>query len=244
MFTKIRVAVTRQCEMNCIYCPRGPAVKMENYDGEELYCLTDDELVGVLSVMVGKGLWEVHLTGGEPLRRKRLADLIRMIANLGAHVELNTNGLGLTTSGTRELKAAGLDFLKVSLDVPNRGAFLAFTGIDAFDRVVDGIKAALPILPVRLNCVVMRCNIGSLIPLIRMADELGVQKVHLLDLTFYPCAGGREFWEREFVYLTKEVVGPLEDEFGSSFKLMPVYGCRFYEMESRPGGTVIVLKEA
>jgi molybdenum cofactor biosynthesis enzyme MoaA len=244
MFTKIRVAVTRQCEMSCIYCPHGPVINMENFDGEETYCMTDDELMGVLSVMIGRGLKEVHFTGGEPLRRKGLSELIRRTAALGAHPELNTNGLGLTSRKARDLKVAGLDFIKISLDVPNRGDFLSFTGLDAFEKVVNGINATVQVLPVRLNCVVMRLNLDSLVPLIRMADELGVQKIHLLDLTFYPCVGGASFWEKQFVYLTKEVMGPLEAEFGGKFHLLPIYGCRFYEMETRPGGVKVILKEA
>ena len=206
--------------------------------------MTAKEILGILSVLVSQGLKDVHFTGGEPLRRADLVSLIRQTTQLGTHVELNTNGLGMTAKKALQFKEAGLDFIKISLDAPNRGAFLAFTGLDAFEKVVAGIKAAVSIMPVRLNCVVMRYNLNSLVPLIRMANELGVQKIHLLDLTYYPCVGGKEFWEREFVYLTKEVMAPLEQEFSNKFQLMPIYGCRFYEMESMPGGTVVVLKEA
>jgi len=244
MFTKVRIAVTRQCEMNCIYCPRGSAINMENFDGLEEYCMSADEINGVIKVMVSQGLKEIHFTGGEPLRRKDLTDIIGQTVATGAHVELNTNGLGLNREKLLALKAAGLQSIKISLDVPNRGAFLAFTGLDAFEKVVAGIKSAVSVMPVRLNCVVLRYNQNSLIPLIKMANDLGVQRIHLLDLTYYPCAGGKEFWEREFVYLTKGVMESLEKEFGRKFKPMPVYGCTFYEMESVSGGTVVVLKEA
>jgi molybdenum cofactor biosynthesis enzyme MoaA len=217
---------------------------MENYDGDEEYCMTSEEILGILQTLVSQGLNEVHFTGGEPLKRKDLVDLIQKTTRLGAHVELNTNGLGITTNKVQQFKDAGLDFIKISLDAPNRGMFLAFTGLDAFEKVVAGIKTAISVMPVRLNCVVMRYNLNSLIPLIYMANDLGVQKIHLLDLTYYPCVGGKEFWNREFVYLTKEVMLPLEQEFRNKFQLMPIYGCRFYEMESIPGGTVVVLKEA
>lgn len=150
----------------------------------------------------------------------------------------------MTAEKSSQLKDAGLDFVKISLDAPNRGAFLTFTGLDAFEKVITGIKTTVSIMPVRLNCVVMCYNLDSLIPLIRMANELGVQKIHLLDLTYYPCVGGKKFWEREFVYLTQEVMTPLEQEFGNKFSLVPMYGCRFYEMESMPGGATVVLKEA
>ena len=244
MFTKVRVAVTRQCEMSCIYCPRGPDINMENFDGMQEYCMTTEEIIGIIRVLASQGLKEVHFTGGEPLRRPDLVNLIRQTVETGSHVELNTNGLGLNGDKLVQLKAAGLWDIKISLDVPNRGAFLAFTGLDAFEKVVAGIKAAVSVMPVRLNCVVLHYNVDSLIPLIKMANELGVQKIHLLDLTFYPCVGGKVFWEREFVYLTKEVMAPLELEFGTKFKPMPVFGCAFYEMESMAGGTVVVLKEA
>ena len=52
MFTKVRIAVTRQCEMNCIYCPRGSAINMENFDGLEEYCMSADEINGVIKVLV------------------------------------------------------------------------------------------------------------------------------------------------------------------------------------------------
>lgn len=244
MFTKVRVALTRTCQMSCVYCPRGPLINMENFDGRETYCLSDDEVLGILSVIAEHGLKNVHFTGGEPLQRKGIISLVRETTKMGAAVELNTNGIGLNTRKTQQLREAGLFLLKVSLDAPNRGAFLSFTGLDAFERVVNGIRSALSVMPVRLNCVVMRSNIGTVVPLIKMANDLGVPQIHLLDLTYYPCVGGKTFWEREFVYLTKELSPILEKEFNRTFKLSPIFGCRFHEMESIPGGTIVVVKEA
>jgi molybdenum cofactor biosynthesis enzyme MoaA len=217
---------------------------MENYDGDEQYCMTTEELVGILGVMQKYGLENVHITGGEPLRRKDLVALIGRIASLGMKVELNTNGLGLNKEKAQQIKAAGVDFLKISLDAPNRSSFLSFTGVDAFERVIEGIKATLLVMPVRLNCVVMRSNKDSITPILKLCNEMGVQQIHLLDLTYYPCVGGRTFWEREFVHLTQEVRSVLEKEYGNLFEEMAVYGCRFYRMETVPGGTVVVLKEA
>ncbi len=244
MFTKIRVSVSRVCEMQCVYCPHGPLINMENYDGDEQYCMTTQELVGILRIMRKHGLENAHLTGGEPLRRKDLVDLIAQITSLGMKVELNTNGLALSRTMAERIRDAGVDFLKISLDAPNRSSFLAFTGIDAFEKVIEGIKATLQVMPVRLNCVVMRSNLESVIPILGICNELGVQEIHLLDLTYYPCMGGRSFWEREFVHLTKEVKPLLEQEYVHVFETMPIYGCRFYSMETLPGGTVAVLKEA
>lgn len=230
--------------MNCIYCPHSPQIKMENYDGDNRYCMTTDEIVGILEVMYGFGLDNIHLTGGEPLHRGDLISLIRLITSLGMKVELNTNGAGLTAKRIRGLKEAGVELLKISLDAPNRGSFLAFTGLDAFERVVEGIKKAVPIIPVRLNCVVMKSNLDAVVPLLEMCNEMHVPEIHLLDLTYYPCVGGKSFWEREFVYLTKELMPILEHRFSSGFEMMPIYGCRFYRMATIPNGTTVILKEA
>ena len=244
MIPKIRVAVSRSCEMRCIYCPHGPIIHMENYDGDEEYCLTTDELVGVLLEMKKHGLVDVHLTGGEPLRRGDLITLISCLTANGLTVELNTNGLGLTKEKVIRIKDAGVKFLKISLDTPDREAFLSLTGIDVFDKVVSGIRNALEVMPVRLNCVVMKSNIGSVIKLLELCNELGVQEIHLLDLTYYPCHGHKKFWEEQFVYLTEELAPVIEAEYGNKFTIMPIYGCRFYQLETKPGGTIVTLKEA
>jgi len=73
---------------------------------------------------------------------------------------------------------------------------------------------------------------------------MGVSEVHLLDLTYYPCLGGKTFWEREFVYLTKELQPILEEHYGNHFEVMSIYGCRFYRMPTVTDGTAVVLKEA
>lgn len=244
MIPKIRVSVSRSCEMRCVYCPHGPIINMENYDGDETYCLTTDELVGILSELQKHGLSDVHLTGGEPLRRGDLITLISCLTAKGLRVELNTNGLGLNTDKVMQIKNSGVELLKISLDTPNRESFLSFTGIDAFDRVVSGIKSALPIMPVRLNCVVMQSNLDLIIELLGLCNDLRVPEIHLLDLTYYPCCGNKRFWEREFVYLTKELMPMIETRYGKKFEALPIFGCKFYSLETEPGGTVVVLKEA
>lgn len=244
MLTKVRVSVSRTCEMNCVYCPHGSQIQMENYDGGNRYCMTTDEIVGILDVMREFGLDNVHLTGGEPLHRGDLISLVRLVTSSGMKVELNTNGVGLTEGKILGIKDAGVDLLKISLDAPNRSSFLAFTGLDAFEKVVGGIEKAVPVIPVRLNCVIMKSSLSSIVPLLEMCNQMGVPEIHLLDLTYYPCAGGKLFWEREFVHLTRELVPLLERRFGGSFEQMPIYGCRFYRMATAPNGTVVILKEA
>ena len=84
----------------------------------------------------------------------------------------------------------------------------------------------------------------DIIPLIELMDEIGVPRIHFLDLTYYPFKGGRKFWEREFVDLTKEVKPLIEEKTGSKFGEMPIFGCNFSALPSNSKRTVIVMKEA
>lgn len=244
MLTKIRVSVSRTCEMNCVYCPHGSRVEMENYDAGNQYCMTTDEIIGILKIMRRFGLENVHLTGGEPLHREDLMKLIGLTTSLGMKVELNTNGVGLSAEMVKGLKESGAELLKISLDAHDRSSFLDFTGLDAFERVIEGIKRAATVIPVRLNCVVMKSNFDHIIPALEMCNEMKISQVHLLDLTYYPYVGGKAFWEKEFVYLTKDLVPILTSRFGGSFEKMPIYGCSFYRMATVPDGTTVILKEA
>lgn len=245
MFTKARIAISRLCQMNCIYCPDGPLIFMENYDGQEKYCLSSEELLGIIGVMVKSGVNNIHFTGGEPLIRKDAAEIISKTISMGAAVELNTNGLLITEKKMKELKEAGLNFLKISLDTPYDQEFLNFTGVDKLQRVLSGVKTAIKFMPVRLNCVVMKSNFNSIIPLLEMVEEIGVRQIHLLDLTYYSsCVGKKNFWENEFIYLTKDLMPILEEKFQAPFAPMDVFGCKFYKLESSRKGMAIVLKEA
>jgi len=218
---------------------------MENYDGQEKYCLSFQELLGIIDVMIRSGVNNIHFTGGEPLMRKDVARIIKETISMGAAVELNTNGLLITDKKMSELKEAGLKFLKISLDTPYDRDFFNFTGVDKLKKVLEGIKTAVKFMPVRLNCVVMKSNFDSIIPLLEMVEEIGVQQIHLLDLTYYSsCVGKKNFWENEFVYLTKDLMPMLEREFGTNFSLMDVFGCKFYKLESSKKGMAVILKEA
>jgi len=245
VFTKVRVAMNKDCQLKCIYCPHNKNILMENYDNEDNYRLKDAEFLGIIKVMVDCGVTNVHFTGGEPTIKSNIAQIVKTVKSFGAAVELNTNGIGLTQGLTRELKGAGIEFLKISLDTPYSQDFFHITGGDCFDSVIIGIKNALQVMPVRLNCVVMRANQESIIDLLRISNDLGVQQIHLLDLTYYPsCADQKEFWEKEFVYLTKEVLPEIENEFNCIFKVTDIFGCRFYQAQLSPGGITAVLKEA
>lgn len=243
MIPKIRISVTDRCQMKCIYCG-GEEALMENFGPKRRTIYTQD-LLEIIRYGLEVGFFKkVHFTGGEPLLRPDLINLIDSTVKMGGEVELNTNGLSLTERRVKLLKKAGCSLLKISLDCVNRKEFYSITGFDGFERVIKSIDIASKIMPVRVNCVVMQQSVERTMSLINLMNKLKVPRIHLLDLTYYPFPGFKTFWEEEFVYLSKEVQPFLEKKIGKKFKEMQIFGCSFYELPSKNKETTIVLKEA
>src|SRR5450631_3217749 len=153
--TDMRVSLTDRCNLRCAYCM--PAEGLDWLPKPEL--LTDDETVRLIRIGVERlGITEVRFTGGEPLLRRGLADIVARTARLGPRPEisLTTNGIGLTrTAGT--LRAAGLDRVNVSLDTLRPETFRKLARRDRLPDVLDGLAAAAQagLTPVKVNAVLM-----------------------------------------------------------------------------------------
>jgi cyclic pyranopterin phosphate synthase len=150
----LRVAVTDRCNLRCIYCmPRGiPS------------CADPDKLIGkealerLLRVALKYRLRKIRFTGGEPLLREDIAQLVHSAKRLGAaDVSLTTNGLFLKGKA-RELKAAGLDRVNISLDSLRPGRYAELTGGGSIDRVFEAIMGAEAegLSPIKINVVPLR----------------------------------------------------------------------------------------
>src|SRR5690242_6184458 len=155
MATDLRVSLTDRCNLRCAYCM--PAEGLDWLPKPEM--LTDDELVRLVEVMVGLGVTQVRLTGGEPLLRRSLVDLVRRIGALTPRprIAMTTNGIGLDRLAG-PLAEAGLDRVNVSLDTIDPEHFAGLTRRDRFSDVVAGLKAAADagLAPVKVNAVAMR----------------------------------------------------------------------------------------
>ncbi|CAB4931707.1 unannotated protein [freshwater metagenome] len=151
----LRVSLTDRCNLRCTYCM--PADFADWLPGPTL--LTTDELMLVLDVATGLGITGVRLTGGEPLLRPDVVDIVRRINELEhtPSISLTTNALRLTDLA-RPLRDAGLERVNVSLDTLDRDRFKALTFRDRFDDVLAGLKAAQAagLTPVKVNSVLMR----------------------------------------------------------------------------------------
>jgi len=152
--TYLRVSVTERCNLRCFYClprARAPLGRAEQLDL--------DELVTVIAASVTLGITKVRLTGGEPLARPGIVDLVRRVRGIPGlrDLALSTNGT-LLAEHASDLRAAGLMRVNVSLDSLRAAVFRAVSGRNDLGRVTAGIRAARDagLTPLKLNVVVMR----------------------------------------------------------------------------------------
>ncbi|MBM7510447.1 MULTISPECIES: GTP 3',8-cyclase MoaA [Nocardioides] len=154
--TDLRVSLTDRCNLRCSYCM--PAEGLDWLPDDSV--LTDDEVVRLIRIGVERlGIEEVRFTGGEPLVRRGLVDIVRRTRELGEHLDISvtTNALGLSRNAAA-LKDAGLDRVNVSLDTARADTFHRITRRDRFHDVVAGLEAAQAagLGPVKVNAVLLR----------------------------------------------------------------------------------------
>jgi cyclic pyranopterin phosphate synthase len=154
--TDLRVSLTDHCNLRCTYCM--PAEGLDWLPKPSL--LTDDEIVRLARIAVLLlGVREIRFTGGEPLLRRGLVDILTRVAGLTPRPRLaiSTNGLGLARLAG-PLQVAGLDRVNVSLDTVRPQTFLRLTRRDRLADVIAGLAAAdaSGLHPVKVNAVLMR----------------------------------------------------------------------------------------
>lgn len=154
--TDLRVSLTDRCNLRCSYCM--PAEGLDWMPTPEV--LTDDEVVRLVRIGVEQlGIREVRFTGGEPLLRRGLVDIVSAVTALTPRpeVSLTTNALGLERTAAA-LAGAGLDRVNVSLDTVRQDSFLRITRRDRLDDVLAGMRAAARegLSPVKVNAVLLR----------------------------------------------------------------------------------------
>jgi cyclic pyranopterin phosphate synthase len=153
--TYLRVSVTDRCNLRCVYCmPEGGLPWIAKGD-----VLSFDEIVAIVRAAGSIGVRSIRLTGGEPLLRRGLPELVEKIAALPGidDIALSTNAL-LLADQIDALRAAGLGRVNISLDTLRPERFFAIARRPGLDRVLAGIDAAFAagLGPIKLNCVVMR----------------------------------------------------------------------------------------
>ena len=235
----LRVSLTDRCNLRCTYCM--PAEGLDWLPGDEL--LTDDELVRVIDVAVRElGIEEIRFTGGEPLLRKGIADLIHRVGQLSPRPEmsLTTNGIGFARRAA-DFVAAGLDRINVSLDSLDPDTFLRLTRRPRLTDVLDALAAAVDagLAPVQINTVLMRgVNDHEAANLLEFSLTNGYQ---LRFIEQMPLDAGHS-WTREAMVTADEI----QQSLSARFTLTPHPGARLgapaelFTVDGGPGTVGII----
>ena len=200
----LRVSITDRCNYKCVYCRTGEA-------GAQYPELAIDEYLHLIGLFVDQGITKVRLTGGEPLLRRGILDLIRSLAGLRT-VDGDSLDLALTTNGhlledmAEPLKTAGLNRITVSMDAVDAGVFERITRVPgSFETVLRGIRAARAagLNPLKINCVLLRgFNDDQVEGFARFARS---ENVVVRFIEFMPLEEGR-LWSPEIVVPLREIV--------------------------------------
>jgi cyclic pyranopterin phosphate synthase len=208
--TDLRVSLTDRCNLRCDYCM--PAEGLDWLPRPAL--LTDDEVVRLVRVGVERlGITEVRFTGGEPLLRRGLPDIVAWTAKLRPRPEISvtTNGIGLDRLAG-PLAGAGLDRVNVSLDTLNPAVFKQLARRDRLHDVLHGLAAATAagLTPVKVNAVLMRgVNDGEAAALLRYCLEHSYQLRFIEQMPLDAQHG----WRRENMVTADEILAALSAEF-------------------------------
>ncbi|QGU04353.1 GTP 3',8-cyclase MoaA [Corynebacterium comes] len=214
----LRVSLTDRCNLRCTYCM--PAEGLEWLPTE--LSLSDDEVIRLITIAVTRlGIRQVRFTGGEPLLRRSLEEIIAATSALRTDegrpvaTALTTNGLGLPRR-LPGLKKAGLDRVNISLDTLDRERFTRLTRRDRLADVLEAVDAALAagMHPVKVNSVIMPgVNEDDIVPLAEYCLARGAQLRFIEQMPLGP----RDKWKREDMV----TAGQILDSLRTGFELTP-----------------------
>jgi cyclic pyranopterin phosphate synthase len=213
----LRISVTDRCNFRCVYCMPKEVFGHDYRFLPRRELLSFEEIERVSRVFVGLGVHKLRITGGEPLLRRGLEDLVERLATLGdLDVTLTTNG-ALLQQKAQALADAGLTRITVSLDSLDDEVFRAMNDVDfPVARVLGGIDAAAAAgLPVKVNVVVKRgLNEDSVLEIARRFKGTG----HTVRFIEFMDVGATNGWRMDDVVPAAEIVRAI----GAEFTLEPV----------------------
>ena len=199
----LRVSLTDRCQLRCTYCMPEEGLAWARD------VLSAQEYARVIRVAVREGITEVRLTGGEPLLRRDLLEIVESIDV--PDLSLTTNGMGLARLAP-DLKRAGLQRVNISVDTLRADRFRMLTRRDGHAAVLEGVRAAKEagLLPVKVNTVLMRgVNDDEVLDLVQWARE---EDVELRFIEHMPL-GPEGAWSRDEVVTAEEILATLRSAY-------------------------------
>jgi cyclic pyranopterin phosphate synthase len=231
----LRISITDRCNFRCIYCMPAEGLKWLKRDD----LLRFEEIARLARIFVERyGVRTIRITGGEPLVRIKVEELVGMINEIDPTLDITmtTNGV-LLREKAQLLKDAGLKRINISLDTLHMDRFHEIARSDAFARVMDGIDASKEagLWPIKLNMVVMKDkNDDEVVDFARLAREKGYE-VRFIE--FMPLDGDN-IWTNEQVVPSRRIQEQIEDLFPLQAVADPRPGpaTRFKFADGAPGG--------
>ena len=203
----LRISVIDRCNLRCVYCM--PEEGIESIPHDEI--ITYDEILRICEIVSELGIRKIKITGGEPLVRKDIVNLIRDIKNLDKieQVTLTTNGI-LLYDMLDDLYDAGIDAINISLDTLKKDNFKQITRRDGLEKVLMAIDKAYNLgIRVKINCLAIRdFNINELADIANFAKdrEIDVRFIELMPIGF-----GKKYTQID----NDEILSILESNFGA-----------------------------
>jgi pyrroloquinoline quinone biosynthesis protein E len=172
--------LTYSCPLSCPYCSN--PLNLADYRDE----LTTAEWQRVLAEAQELGVLQLHLSGGEPLLRRDLVEIVNSANELGLYTNLITSALGLSRRRAEELRAAGLDHVQISIQADDPAISDRIAGTPSFERKIEGGRVVKELgWPLTVNVVLHRQNIDRVADILRLAEELGADRTELANTQYY-----------------------------------------------------------
>lgn len=207
----VRVSITDRCNLRCVYCMPAEGIKQVPHTS----ILSYDEIIRICRSFAELGIKKIKITGGEPLVRKDVSDLVREIKNIPGieKVTLTTNGI-LLSKQMEALASAGLDGVNISLDTLDPEMYSKITRGGQVHHVLDSIDKVLeyPQIPLKINCVPIGGDDGQ-----NLLDLAGLAKdrpIHVRFIEMMPIGLGKNFTcrnEDEIKAVLERAYGPMEN---------------------------------
>src|SRR4051794_32988467 len=172
--------LTYGCPLHCPYCSN--PLDLAAYRDE----LTTQEWRRVLAEARELGVLQLHLSGGEPLLRRDLAEIVRSASEVGLYTNLITSALGLSSRRAEQLRAAGLDHVQISVQADEATLSDRLAGTPSFGRKLAAARLVKKLgWPLTLNVVLHRHNVGGIARILELAEELEADRIELANTQYY-----------------------------------------------------------
>jgi pyrroloquinoline quinone biosynthesis protein E len=172
--------LTYGCPLHCPYCSNPVTTRGASAE------LDTGQWRRVLEEAADLGVLQAHLSGGEPLLRRDVTEIVRRAAELGLYTNLITSALGLSDRRARELRDAGLDHVQISVQADEAALSDEIAGLRSFDRKLRAARLVKELgWPLTLNVVLHRRNLDRIESILALAEDLGADRVELANTQYY-----------------------------------------------------------